>query len=133
MCWYLETSGLSSKLKLKPASSQPIQEETDPNEKRYTFYLDVTIADKIEVPKVEILVPITTSVSGAISMALLRFKMELEAQGVIVNNNINLYNARLSKKNGKAKTDMPCKIVIIQLWTEIKYYLKLKSVLWVFR
>ena len=111
---YLETSGLSSKLRAKqPSSSTQPVEDIDPNDKRYTFYLDVTIPDKIEVPKVEVVIPITMPVSKAVEMALLKFKLELEAQGVFVNTNGSLYNPRLSKKSGKAKTDMPCKTIIM--------------------
>ena len=49
-------------------------------------------------------------VSEAVSLALMKFKLELETLGVIVDTNRDLYNPRLPKRTGKAKTDMPCNL-----------------------
>lgn len=47
---HAETSGLSTRLKSKRDSyNRP--EEGDLNEKKYTFYLDVTRPDQPEVPR----------------------------------------------------------------------------------
>lgn len=108
-----ETSGLSSKLKAKPAGLQPLYSD-DPNEKKYPFYLDVTIPDKIEVPKTDVIISETMKVSEAVDLALIKFKLELEALGIVVDTNKDLYNPRLPKRNGKAKTDMPCRDSLTQ-------------------
>lgn len=44
--YYLETSGLSSRIRTKPNNTKP-QNDQDLNEKKYTFYLDVTFPGKI--------------------------------------------------------------------------------------
>mgnify|MGYP006898474514 CR=1 FL=1 len=38
----------------------------------------------------------------------MKFKFELETLGITVDTNRDYYNARLPKRTGKAKTDMPC-------------------------
>jgi hypothetical protein len=44
---------------------------------------------------------------------LKKIKLELETIGVQVSEDIEHYKPRLAKKNGKAKTDMPCNIKTI--------------------
>lgn len=64
----------------------------------------------IDVPKTDVIVSTTMKVSEAVSLALMKFKLELETLGVIVDTNRDLYNPRLPKRTGKAKTDMPCNL-----------------------
>jgi hypothetical protein len=43
-------------------------------------------------------------------LAIEDFNHQLLAEGIILAKKIDYYIPRLPKKNGKAKTDMPCKI-----------------------
>jgi hypothetical protein len=51
--------------------------------------------------------------SEASKIALKKIKLELESIGVYVSENFDHYKPRLAKKNGKAKTDMPCNVKTI--------------------
>ena len=113
-------SGLSSRIRSKGPPKPQTPEDDSLDQKKYTFYLDVVIPDKVDTPKTEISVPNNMKVYDAVKLALQRFKLELELLGVAVGQNVDLYNPRLSKKNGKAKMDMPCSYPVIQLSTSTR-------------
>jgi hypothetical protein len=52
-----------------------------------------------------------TLVSDALLLAIDEFNRELEPQGKGLMKKIDFYIPRLPKKNGKAKTDMPCTFI----------------------
>ena len=80
----------------------------------------------MDTPKTEITIPNEMKLAEAAKIALKKIKLELELIGVQVSEDIENYKPRLAKKNGKAKTDMPCNIKIMQVSITITVYFKSK-------
>lgn len=53
-------------------------------------------------------------------LAIEDFNHQLLAEGIILTKKIDYYIPRLPKKNGKAKTDMPCKFIILKIGLDIQ-------------